>query len=77
MKALTLEQAKNLRYGQHLYHMTAKNADEKTPQCFKVNGKPKTWKRNPSAVQVPLKRGLYEYGYMTEDMLQDFSLDAE
>jgi len=27
----------------------------------KVNGKVRTWKRDPSRVEVPLKYGLYEY----------------
>ena len=32
----------------------------------KVNGKAKTWKRQPERVQVPYKYGMYEYGYFTE-----------
>lgn len=37
--------------------------------CFlrvKVNGKPKTWKRQPMKVRIPYKYGIYEYGYLTE-----------
>ena len=37
--------------------------------CFRriaINGRPKTWKRNPEKVQVPYKYGMYEYGYFTE-----------
>ena len=28
----------------------------------KVNGKVRTWKRDPHRVEVPIKYGLYEYG---------------
>jgi len=28
----------------------------------KVNGKVRTWKRDPNRVEVPFKYGLYEYG---------------
>lgn len=37
--------------------------------CFlrtRINGQPKTWKRQPDKVQIPYKYGLYEYGYITE-----------
>lgn len=62
---LTLEQAKKLRPGQILYHRTHRNADG-TPQRWKVNGKVKTWKRDPSRVYVPLKHGLYAYDHLRE-----------
>ncbi len=60
---MTIEQAKNLRYGQVITHTERKNADG-TPLRAKVNGKPKTWKTRPDAVQIPVKRGLYEFGYV-------------
>ena len=63
--AITLKEAKKLEYGQVLYHDTAKNADGKTAQRFVVNGAVKTWKRNPDRIRVPLKRGLYETGELT------------
>ena len=65
---VTLEQAKNLKHGQILYHVSQKNADG-TPQRWRVNGLPKTWKRSPNRVSVPLKHGLYDYEYLTEDSL--------
>ena len=63
---MRLSEAKKLEYGMHVCHKQYRNADG-TPQRFKVNGRPKTWKTRPDAVQVPLKRGLYEYLYMTQD----------
>lgn len=33
-----------------------------TSRTCKVNGKVRTWKRDPNRVEVPIKYGLYEYG---------------
>ena len=71
--AITLAQAKELKYGVTIHHVTAKNADG-TPQRFRVSGKPKTWKTRPNEVRVPVKRGLYENGYLTERNIAEFSL---
>lgn len=65
---ITLEQAKQLRPGQTLYHTTQRNADG-SPQRWKVNGQPKTWKRSPERVEIPVKHGLYAYDYVTQDYL--------
>lgn len=73
---VTLEQAKALTSGTMLYHVENKNADG-TPQRWKVNGKPKTWKRSPERVQVPIKHGLYDYDYLTEDTLDLVTLTEE
>ena len=70
---ITLEQAKNLKYGQVLHHTEYKNADG-TPQRWRVNGKPKTWKTRPGEVHVPIKCGMYSYGYITEEVLDCVSL---
>jgi hypothetical protein len=73
---ITLEQAKNLRHGQILYHVTYRNADG-SPQRWKVNGAVKTWKRTPEMVRVPVKNGIYSYGYVTEAELGLVCLTAE
>lgn len=72
--SITLEEAKRLKYGD-MVHMTngEKNADD-TPCRWRVNGKPKTWKRSLDRVQVPIKHGLYAYGYITEIDLDLVSL---
>jgi hypothetical protein len=75
-KMITLEQAKKLSVGTILYHVENKNADG-TPQRWKVNGKVKTWKRSPERVKVPLKHGLYDYDYLTEDCLNLVVLNEE
>jgi len=64
-RAMTLEEAKALRSGSHIefldLHGQVRNA--------KVNGQPKTWKRSPERVEVPLKYGLYEYARFDESEL--------
>jgi len=74
--AITLEQAKSLRYGQTLYHAKNRNSDG-TPQRWRVNGKPQTWVRTPSRVRVPLKYGLYSYSEITETDLDLVYLNEE
>lgn len=73
---ITLQDAKELRHGDMLYHVTNRNAD-KTPQRWRVNGKPKTWKRDPARVRVPIKHGLYSYDYLTEGELHLVCLSEE
>jgi len=65
---ITIEQAKQLKRDQIVYHMSKRNADG-TPQRWRINGKPKIWKRNPDRVQIPVKHGLYSYDYLTQDDL--------
>lgn len=71
---ITLEQAKDLTHGTILYDMVYRNVDG-TPQRWRVNGAPKTWKRNPNRVTVPIKHGLKDCSYLTELSLEAFCLD--
>ena len=66
--AITLAQAKALTTGDVLHHTQNRNADG-TPERWRVNGKVKTWVRSPEKVRVPIKYGLWGYGYLTEDVL--------
>ena len=64
---IRLEDAKKrLLIGQTIYHTRLKNADG-TPQRWRVNGKVKRWKRDPDKIRIPIKRGLYEYSYLTHN----------
>lgn len=76
MKAITLDEAKALLPGRILYEMYSHNADG-TPCRWRVNGKVKTWKQDQSRVQVPVKHGLYDYAYLTENNRGFFSLGEE
>ena len=42
-------------------HIWFKSIQGDARRC-KVNGKVRTWKRDPYRVEVPVKYGLYEYG---------------
>jgi len=70
---MTLQEARQLQHGQILHYRHARNADG-TPQRWRVNGAVKTWKRSPERVEVPLKHGLYAYGYLRDDNLADFDV---
>ena len=68
---VTLEEAKNLSHGIVLLDTTDNN------RRWRVYGEPKTWVKTPSKVQVPLKHGLYNHGYLTESNIQDFKFESE
>lgn len=70
---VTLAQAKSLHQGTVLHFRHAYNADG-TPQRWRVNGAPKTWKTRPTDVRVPLKHGLYSFGYLDQNNLADFNI---
>jgi len=69
---MTLTEAKALRQGDIIYHIENKNADG-SQQKWKVNGMTKLWKRSPERILIPLKHGLWNYAYLTEDNLCDFT----
>ena len=75
MKPITLKQAKALGIGDILHHVTQRNADN-TPVRWRVTGKVKTWKTMPERVRVPVKYGMYSHGYLTEDELDQVSLEV-
>jgi hypothetical protein len=76
MITLTFEEVLKLRPGDIIYHRVLRNADG-TPQRYKINGRAKLWKTKPWKIRVPLKHGLYWYGYLTEGNLNCFSLTEE
>jgi len=65
---ITLEQAKQLKRGDVLYHTVNINSDG-SAQRWRVNGKIATWKRNPERVMIPLKNGLYNHFSLSQDDL--------
>jgi len=56
---ITKEIALTLKHGQYLYHIN------NLAGRVRVNGKVKTWKTRPNDFKIPVKRGLYEYGYIS------------
>ena len=73
---MTLEQAKNLQQGDEVYSTRACYS-RGGPCRLRINGMAKTWKRDPRRVRVPWKYGLYDYGYITSQSLEDFVLPSE
>jgi hypothetical protein len=65
---MTFDDAKKLNYGDIIYHVSWTNADG-SARRYKVNGVVKLWKskKNALRIQVPLKHGLYEFGYLEQD----------
>lgn len=70
---ITFDQAKQLKHGQIIYYHACRNADG-SPFRYRVNGKVQLKKQNPGFIRIPLKRGLYEYGYLENWSLVRFSL---
>lgn len=54
---ITLEQAKELKYGDILHDRWGKR--------WKVNGEVQRWKKDPDRIRIPLKHGLYSYDAVT------------
>lgn len=71
-----MEKAKSLQHGDILNPVGYFNADG-TPMRFRVIGKVKTWKKDPSRVEIPLKRGMYEFVHITESDLPDWRKSGE
>lgn len=72
-RTMTLEEAKTLSYDDHIWFI---RNDGKAGQ-LKINGQPKTWKRTPNRVSVPIKYGMYEYSYFTEQDLHRMLIKLE
>ena len=69
--------AATLNCGQRLYSLTKKNYRGQ-PLEIRVNGRVKFWKRDSSRFKIPVKYGLYEYGYITEEEnYADFTTDED
>jgi hypothetical protein len=70
---LTLSQVKRLTIGTPLYLLGSYNADG-TPMKYKVCGGAKLWKTRPSDFQLPVKKGINNAGFITQDNMHMFSM---
>lgn len=61
VRTMTLDEVKALRPGQRVMFLD----NNGRVRGLTINGRPRTWKRDPSRVEVPVKYGLYEYGTFT------------
>ena len=64
---MTLSQAKALKPGCMVHHVSKKNADG-SPMRARVTSV-KTWKRSPDRIEVRVKHGLYDYATFSESEL--------
>lgn len=74
-----IEEFKELQRGDVLYDKELRNSDG-TPWRWRINGKVKTWKRDKQRISIPIKRGFYDFGYITEHNFRGFAFkeaDAE
>lgn len=58
---------------QHFWHRTAKLRDGLNPVQFRRNGATKTWKTRPGEFKIPVKHGMYTFGYITQDDAANWS----
>jgi hypothetical protein len=71
VSTMTLTEAKNLKSGGYIHHVTKKNAD-RTPMRARVTSI-KTWKRSPERIEIHYKHGMYDFGYFTESDLNQIN----
>ena len=69
---MTIEQAKNLKAGDIIHHVSKKNADG-TPMRAKVTSI-KTWKTRPDDILVSVKHGLYDYAKFNQNQLDQIDI---
>ncbi len=69
---MTLAQAKQLKAGDYVHHVTLKNAD-KSPMRARVTSI-KVWKTRPSEIVVSVKHGLYDYAKFSASELNQIVL---
>jgi hypothetical protein len=46
-------------------------------EIWRSNGRCKTWKRSPEKFKLPIKHGLWDYGYITEQNAQYFHREED
>lgn len=73
---MELKEALTLTYGDILEHKHLCNVD-KSAMRFRVSGKVITWKRNKDRIKIPIKHGLYDYGYLVNNTFEggQFNID--
>lgn len=57
VRAMTIDEIRALRPDQRVKFL----AHDGTMRELKINGRIRTWKRDPDRIEVPVKYGMYEY----------------
>ena len=71
---ITKEIATSLGYHRELYHVRVTNSGG-TPARCRVNGKCKTWKRDPERWELPVKHGLRDCFYLSPRNAHEWSTE--
>lgn len=66
---MTLYEAKTLKSGDMIHHVSRKNRDG-SPMRARVTSV-KTWKTRPEAVEVHVKHGMYDYAVFSQYELNE------
>jgi len=76
---MTRGEALALQYGDLLYHRTKRQGrGESEPLRVRVTGKVRTWKRDPTRIEIPTKWGLHRHHTITEHQLGEwYTSEAE
>lgn len=73
---VTKQDCINAYYGKVFYHKTVKNADGSAARC-RSNGKCKVWKTRPTEFSLPVKHGLKNCFYITQDNCKDWLVNEK
>jgi len=80
---ITKEQALTLRHGDILHYegctstVGPRGGVHTQIEHWRVNGRVKTWKRQPELFEIPIKYGLKSYGYLDDKNAHLFHLEAD
>lgn len=58
----------------HFTHVSLKNSDKKTPARCRRMGKTQTWKTRPNEFKIPVKHGLYDSFYITQENASEWNV---
>ena len=70
---MILKEIKSLKKGEYVHHINAKNRDG-TPRRYKVMGKVIIDRPFQGNVHVPIKRGAYQHGTLSDINMHMFQL---
>jgi hypothetical protein len=70
---ITIAQAKKLSYRNQIYSTTLRDSTGHSVRA-RVNGKVQLWKTRPTEFKVPMKHGLRDGFYLTQDNANQWSL---
>ena len=69
---MTIEECLKLKssevhFGQCTCKVGPRNGRYYSQEIWRINGRIKTWKTRPLDFKIPIKFGLYDYGYITPE----------